>query len=519
MKKRFNKTLLLLVCILVLPVVAYGVFELNSLTVDERELETIYERQLESVLFSINQYTQGKVSEITSSLDKRTDFSNADQIKQELGTHWYFAALAAKGVSDDFDELYVSPNAKFGDDFQQKVDSLYQANDVLVRRLVRYKESEFQKLESNDAPFVYNGKEYDFFFFVVGTGSEMKFCIYIYDAISFIEQTLVPKFQEITQGDFVLTCSRISDGFLVYSTDDEIQGSIENEPLDLLPKYQVGIARVGGTVEDAVNKRKNQNLMALGLLMVVMIIGIALVFFNIQREMELAQKKADFVSNVSHEIRTPLALISMFAETLQLGRVKTEEKKQEYYDIITKEVARLTNMVNRILSFSKIEADKREYHKEPLNLNDLVQDVINTYSYHLNNNGFTHSLELADGLPEILADREAVVEMLVNLIDNGIKYSDGQKHITIQTGLKGSSVCLSVIDKGIGIPANELEKLFEKFYRVPKGDVHNTKGSGLGLTIVKHIMDAHQGSVHVESKVGEGSTFQLIFSPEQNHHG
>ena len=502
-----------------LPVIAYGIFELNSLTVDERELETIYERQLESVLFSINQYTQSKVSEVTNSLESRKDFSDADDLIQELSTHWYFGALTIKGVEEELDMLYLPPTEKMGWDIQQKADSIYNANDVLVRRLIRYKESGFQKIESNTNTFSYNGKEYDYFLFVIGEGETMKVCIYFYNAISFIEQVLVPKFQEITQGDFVLTCTQISTDLQVYSTDDNISGSIQSEALDLLPKYEVGIARVGGTVEDAVNKRKTQNLIALGLLMLVMAIGIGLVFFNIKREMELAQKKADFVSNVSHEIRTPLALISMFAETLQLGRVKTEEKKQEYYDIITKEVARLTNMVNRILSFSKIEADKREYHKEPLNLNDLVTDVITTYSYHLNNNGFTHTVELTDDLPQINADREAVIEMLVNLIDNGIKYSDRLKHLTIKTGRKSNSVYLSVIDKGIGIPAHELEKLFEKFYRVPKGDVHNTKGSGLGLTIVKHIMDAHQGSVHVESKVGGGSTFQLIFSKEQHHHG
>lgn len=134
----------------------------------------------------------------------------------------------------------------------------------------------------------------------------------------------------MAQGDFIITCNRISDGYQVYSTSGEVVGDIESEPLDLLPRFEVGIAREGGTVEEAVNRRKNQNLIALGLLMLVMIIGVTLVFRNVQGEMELAQKKADFVSNVFHEIRTPLALINMFAETLLLGRVKDETKKHEY---------------------------------------------------------------------------------------------------------------------------------------------------------------------------------------------
>ena len=201
----------------------------------------------------------------------------------------------------------------------------------------------------------------------------------------------------------------------------------------------------------------------------------------------------------------------MFAETLLMGRVKTEEKKKEYYGIITKEVSRLTNMINRILSFSKIEASKRTYDKRQLDRNTVVADVFNTYSYHLENNGFRCELKTSDEKLIINADQEAVIEVLVNLIDNAMKYSLDSKDVIIETGLKGQNAFVAVSDQGMGIPKNQQDKLFEKFYRVPNGDVHDTKGSGLGLTIVKHIMDAHEGEVEVQSNLDKGSTFKLFF--------
>ncbi len=491
--------------------IVYGVFELNSLTVDERELEKIYERQLESVLFSINQSIQDKVSSITTDLERDIELVGDDRLMEELSSYVFFKGLYLRGVTDWSAQLLTTEET-FDDVFVGKADSLYDANSSVVARLVRYKESgDFLKIENGSEPFFHKGTELDYFFFVLGKGENAKFAIYFFDPVLMIEQYLVPKFQEIAQDDFVLSCTRISDDYLVYSTAENISGTYESEPIDLLPKFEIGIDRAGGTVEEAVNKRKNQSLLALGLLMVVMILGIFLVFRNIQQEMKLAQKKADFVSNVSHEIRTPLALINMFAETLLMDRVKTEEKKKEYYGIITKEVSRLTNMINRILSFSKIEASKRTYEKRPLDLNVIVNDVFNTYSYHLENNGFQYELNSYQGALNINADQEAVIEVLVNLIDNAMKYSLDTKEVVIETGLKGKSAFVSVEDHGMGIPKNQLDKLFEKFYRVPNGDVHDTKGSGLGLTIVKHIMEAHNGEVAVQSTQGKGSTFKLFF--------
>lgn len=506
-----KKSLVAILLILVLPVVAFGIFQLNSLTVDEKELTTIYRRQLESVLFSVNQSAQDKSDEFFGVLKEGGWMNSPQETLDWMSTFPYIYALYSRQIDGEGESIISNNDAFLTPEFNRTADSLVNAQQKVIDRLVGYlNDAGFQKVESFESYFTFQGEHVDFQFLVSKVNGKTHLNIYFFDAIGFIEQGLVPKFQEMAQGDFIITCDRISDGYQVYSTSGELVGDIVSEPLDLLPRFEVGIAREGGTVEEAVNRRKNQNLIALGLLMIIMVLGVGLVFRNVQREMELAQKKADFVSNVSHEIRTPLALINMFAETLLLGRVKEEKKKHEYYEIITKEVNRLTNMLNRILSFSKIEAEKREFKKQEIDLSEIIEDVLHTYSFHLENNGFNYACHLSEEPLPVLIDKEALIEVMVNLIDNGMKYSLEEKDIQVSTGKEGDHAFVSVTDRGMGIAKNQLNKLFEKFYRVPSGDVHDTKGSGLGLSIVQHIVEAHQGEVKVSSKPGEGSEFKVL---------
>jgi len=526
LNKSGKRSIVWLLLILIVPVVIYGVYQLNSLTSDEEELTTIYRRQLESVLFSVNQSIQDKSDETIKVLLKPTEQSKQGQLMNpqavfdELRAYRYFRAFYTEEVDGESIGLLAVNGVYFDEEFEFKIDSLVQVNKNIVKRLVRYlKDGDFQRIQPFDTYIDFNGEQLDYLFFITASDGRYLLNIYFFEPISFIEQTLVPKLQELAQGDFVLMCRPIGDENPVYSTSEDFSGNIMSEPLDLLPRFEVGIARLGGTIEDAVTKRRDQNLIALGILMLVLIIGVVLVFRNVQREMELAQKKADFVSNVSHEIRTPLALINMFAETLLLGRVKEESKKKEYYEIITKEVARLTNMLNRILSFSKIEANKKLLNRTSLDLNEVVTDVINTYSYHLESNGFEYELDLSDELLIIDADKDAVTEVLVNLIDNGMKYSQNEKHIAIRTDMEQGYGILVVKDKGIGIAKGQITQLFEKFYRVTTGDLHDTKGAGLGLSIVKNIMDGHGGDIKIDSELGKGSTFKLYFPLKSNSDG
>ena len=202
----------------------------------------------------------------------------------------------------------------------------------------------------------------------------------------------------------------------------------------------------------------------------------------------------------------------MYSETLEMGRIKDEEKKQEYYRIINTETNRLSGIVNKILNFSKIENGKREYKFEENDLNEIVGQTLHTYQHHFRNKGFTCQFKPAGNLPHIKADREAVTDALINLIDNAIKYSNDKKLIEVTTGLGSNTIFVTVMDYGVGIDEKDQKFIFDKFYRVTHGNLaHKAKGSGIGLSIVKHIMEAHGGSVSLRSNIGDGSSFTLHF--------
>lgn len=201
----------------------------------------------------------------------------------------------------------------------------------------------------------------------------------------------------------------------------------------------------------------------------------------------------------------------MFAETLEMGRVPTEARRQEYYRIIQQETERLSHLVNNILNFSRIEAGKKQYHFQKLNLNETVEKVLSTYRFHLENEGFALDTQLNPHIPAIEGDPEALAEAFINLLDNGVKYSETDKRIEVRSGMENGSVYLEVRDHGIGIAPEDRQKIFEKFHRISDALVHNTKGSGLGLTLVKHIVEAHRGHIELDSKPGKGSCFRLAF--------
>ena len=246
----------------------------------------------------------------------------------------------------------------------------------------------------------------------------------------------------------------------------------------------------------------------LGGLSFLLAAGIFLTYRNVSKEMALARLKSDFVSNVSHELRTPLALIRLYAETLELGRITSVDKHHEYYCIIRKESERLTALINNILDFSRIEAGRKEYEFRDTDMRDLVRNTLESYRYQIEQQGFTFEENVTE-VPPLKVDREAMARSLVNLVNNALKYSQDRKYIAVNLYRANGSVKLEVVDHGIGIPAGEQTKIFEKFYRVGDPLVHNTKGSGLGLSLVQHIARAHGGEVAVDSSPGAGSKFTI----------
>jgi len=290
----------------------------------------------------------------------------------------------------------------------------------------------------------------------------------------------------------------------------------------VFPGLTAAIKYQGTTVSDMVSRFLRYNYLVLTALSLLMIGGIWLTYRNVSREMNLARLKSDFVANVSHELRTPLALIRLYAETLELGRLSAKEKYQEYFRIIREESERLTALINNILDFSRIEAGRKEYEFKETDLAELVHSTLESYRFQIQQNGFAFEENISADIPPVNVDREAIARSLLNLVNNALKYSKDDKYIGVNLYHSNGSVNLEVRDHGIGIPVQEQEKIFEKFYRCGDPLVHNVKGSGLGLSLVRHIARAHGGDVLVESHPQKGSKFTIALPlafPSQAGHG
>lgn len=281
-----------------------------------------------------------------------------------------------------------------------------------------------------------------------------------------------------------------------------------------LPGLTLAIKLRGTTLEAIGQRFVRISFLVLGGLSLLLAGGIFLTYRAITKELAVARLKSDFVSNVSHELRTPLSLIRLYAETLEMGRITSSGKAQEYYSIIRKESERLTGLINNILDFSRIEAGRKEYDFRETDLQELVRNTLESYRYQIEQHGFTFE-EKIDTVPSLRVDREAIARSLLNLVNNALKYSQDRKYIGVNLYPSNGAVKLEVIDHGIGIPDSEQPKIFEKFYRVGDPLVHNTKGSGLGLSLVKHITQAHGGQVSVDSIPGQGSKFTITLPVNQ----
>ena len=249
---------------------------------------------------------------------------------------------------------------------------------------------------------------------------------------------------------------------------------------------------------------------AMLLVLLFLLAGIALTIRATDREARLAEAKSNFVANVSHELKTPLSLLSLFSEILELDRVKSEEKRIEYYRIMRYESRRLNKMIDNILDFSKIEAGRKTYNLAAGDISEVIENVLSSYRYQIESAGFDVQTDVQTGLPPVSIDRDAMAQAISNLVDNAIKYSREGKHLSIRTATVRSHLSVKISDRGVGIPRAEQEKIFEKFYRVGNGLVHDVKGSGLGLALVKHIVEAHRGTISVESDVTGGTCFTIL---------
>ena len=244
-------------------------------------------------------------------------------------------------------------------------------------------------------------------------------------------------------------------------------------------------------------------------LLAVIVAGAVATLRLVRRESEVARLKAEFVANVSHDLKTPLAVIRMYGETLELGRVPDEPRRQEYFRVIARESERLSRLIDNVLDFSRIEGGRRRYDMAPAAVEPLVREALDAFAHPLEQHGFKVEVDLPLDLPEVHVDAEAVVHALGNLIDNAIKYAGDERSLTVGVRADGSRLGVTVADRGIGIPPGEHDRIFEKFYRVGRSETQGRRGSGVGLALVRHVAEAHGGQVTVESAPGAGSRFTL----------
>jgi len=240
------------------------------------------------------------------------------------------------------------------------------------------------------------------------------------------------------------------------------------------------------------------------------------------RQHRLAELKSDFVSSVSHELRAPIASVRLMAEGLERGNVTDSQKQHDYFRFIVQECRRLGSMIENVLDFSRIEQGRKEYQFEPTDLPRLVDQTLKLMDPYAAERQVTLTSEIAGDIGDAQVDGRAIQQALVNLIDNAIKHSPSGATVHVRCSRRrekadpppppyvGGYVELCVQDQGAGIHAHERDKIFERFYRCGSELRRETQGVGIGLSIVKHIVDAHAGTIHVTSEPGKGSTFTII---------
>jgi signal transduction histidine kinase len=230
---------------------------------------------------------------------------------------------------------------------------------------------------------------------------------------------------------------------------------------------------------------------------------------DLNRDLRMAEMRSQFVASVSHELKTPLTAIRLFAETLSLGRTPDERTRSEYLETLMNESERLARLVDNVLDFSKIDQGKKIYRMRSISLRAVTHSATRAMQYPLAQQGFTLHVTVDDNLPEVNGDPDALEQAILNLLSNAMKYSGNAREIELICGSDKADAVIAVRDRGIGIAPSDQSRIFEKFYRVQSSDTHLIAGTGLGLTLVKHIAGAHGGSIDVKSALGEGSTFTI----------
>jgi signal transduction histidine kinase len=246
-----------------------------------------------------------------------------------------------------------------------------------------------------------------------------------------------------------------------------------------------------------------------GALVLLIVFAGFLALHQLNNQIRLNRLKNDFIGMVSHELRTPLASMRMLVDTLIEGRYRNEETLREYLEMISGENHRLSRLVDQFLTFSRMQRGKSQFDKKSVSPGQIVAAALAATKPHLDQSNVSFTQDCESDLPELFADEDAMVTVLINLLENAYKYTGEDKRIRLSVSKAGDSVCFAVEDNGIGIPVREQKLIFREFYQVDNRLSRRSEGSGLGLSINRHIVRAHGGRIEVHSEPGKGSKFDV----------
>ncbi len=474
-KNEFRNFIILLIFLLSLPVFIISINTFLIAQEDQEIVSDVQNRQLQNLHFSINQ----QIKEIVLSY-----FPNAGRLIEERKNSflltWIKLDIEGKQMESLGAKYLVEKSLKLNKSLYNKKSM----NQVIIRSL-------------NDSLLVCR--------------NNAKNELLIINKDIFLRNELLPVLFLNSNESIQLALKQSSINRIIYAKKEFDSSALYfEESLWIWPDVQLLIQISNNSLEELRLWKQTRSLVVISLLIILLTIAM-LLFYNIyKKEKKLSRLKTDFVANVSHELKTPISLIRMNAETLEMGRVK-EEKKNNYYRVIISETERLTHLINSILNFSKIDSGKKQFTFQAVDLNEKVEFVLAQYEILLDRNDFQRRIDLDSLIQHIYADPNDVIEIILNLLDNAIKYSKDEKRIQVRTYKKDKFVVLEMKDAGSGISEKDLPLIYEPFFRAENSLNQHTKGTGLGLSLVKEMVLACGGKIEVKSKLKEGTTFKIMF--------
>lgn len=271
--------------------------------------------------------------------------------------------------------------------------------------------------------------------------------------------------------------------------------------------WMIQIYLLGFSIEDTAIQAFYLNMGISTFVLISLLVGMIIIFRVAQKEQKLSQMKSDFIANISHELKTPLSVIQVAGENLKNNKIKGSDRQKQYGQFIYNETQRLVGFVDKILNFVHLESGNYKYDFVESNINDIIMDVYSSFEIRLKEERFQCKLNFDNNLPEIKIDQILIREVLYNLVDNAIKYSNNKKELLISSRTQENEVQVIVEDNGAGISKSDQKYIFDKFYRGGKSNIHNTKGSGFGLSLSKKIIEDHGGRITLISAPNKGSKF------------